>query len=61
MGIGHVRVVGAAWSMVGLRSDGRTVSEIFPVTFPATFFVDRFAPNFKFSRLCGLVLVLPVF
>ncbi|WZY87401.1 hypothetical protein YC2023_033785 [Brassica napus] len=29
----------------------------FPGTFPANFPVDRFAPDFKFSRLHGLGLI----
>jgi hypothetical protein len=33
----------------------------FPGTFLANFPVDRFAPNFKFSRLHGLRLVSSVF
>ena len=33
----------------------------FPATFPATFFFDRFAPNIRFSRFGGLVLVPFVF
>jgi len=65
MGMGHVRVLGAAWSLVGLGSDGRTVagdfSGYFSGDFSGNIFMDRFAPNIKFSRLCGLVLVSSVF
>ena len=43
--------------MVGLSSDGRTVTCEFTVTFPANFPADSFAPNLKFLRLCGLGMV----
>ncbi|KAF2599912.1 hypothetical protein F2Q68_00011620 [Brassica cretica] len=59
-GYGSVGLLGATLSMVGLRSDGRTVSGEFSgilVNFPA----DSFAPNLKFSRLCGFGLVSSVF
>ncbi|WZZ15205.1 hypothetical protein YC2023_108294 [Brassica napus] len=44
-------------SRAGLRSMAGLSPVNFPGTFPANFPVDRFAPNFKFSRLHGLGLI----
>ncbi|KAG5375458.1 hypothetical protein IGI04_040054 [Brassica rapa subsp. trilocularis] len=56
-----VGLFGPTLSRAGLRSMAGLSPVNFPGTFPANFLVDRFAPNFKFSRLHGLGLVSSVF
>ena len=56
-----VGLFGPTLSRAGLRSMAGLSPVNFPGTFPANFPVDRFAPDFKFSRLHGLGLVSSVF
>ncbi|WZY99854.1 hypothetical protein YC2023_072183 [Brassica napus] len=60
-GVCSVGLLGPTLSMAGLRSMAGLSPVNFLVTFPANFQADRFAPNFKFSLLCGLGLVPSVF
>ncbi|KAG5400750.1 hypothetical protein IGI04_015357 [Brassica rapa subsp. trilocularis] len=60
-GVCSVGLLCPTLSMAGLRSMAGLSPVNFLVTFPANFPADCFAPNFKFSRLCGLCLVSSVF